>query len=304
MLVKEKILVYGAGSGGRKYYSNQDQYDIIAFIDKDEKKQGDFLYELEIISPMTIESYIKDKKINKIVIASMFYKEIVKELTEKHLIDRDLIIGAPKRFLVDRAITFENKEKYDYSKRILTYFLELFNESKIKYYLDFGTLLGFKRDGDFIPWDDDIDFSIQREDMEKLIDFLSLNLDKINEFLRGNWTISTVKDKKHKIVEVKLEPTLYVDDEKYVSVDIYVWDVEGEEIYNRVNSASIKHFQGYEILNVFGVNARVYHEVDGYLTSTYGDWKTPNPNMSFGQHNDIGRFNSDDIGKEYREPLK
>lgn len=45
---------------------------------------------------------------------------------------------------------------------------DFFNNNNINYWIDYGTLLGFIRDGEIIPWDRDVDFSIFASDFGKL----------------------------------------------------------------------------------------------------------------------------------------
>lgn len=79
-LVKnQKILVFGSGQAAERFFEVfQHDYQILAFIDNDQNKQGQYLKGLPIISPSKIESFSFDV----IYIASQYYREIYRQLIQ------------------------------------------------------------------------------------------------------------------------------------------------------------------------------------------------------------------------------
>jgi phosphorylcholine metabolism protein LicD len=59
---------------------------------------------------------------------------------------------------------------------LLSYIVKVFNENKIIYFLDYGTLLGCLRNNSFIPWDTDIDIGvIKNKKLNKIMNIISKN---------------------------------------------------------------------------------------------------------------------------------
>lgn len=109
----------------------------------------------------------------------------------------------------------------------------------IKYWLCYGTLLGAVRHKGFIPWDDDCDICMMREDYEKFLQVAAIELPH-HLFLQNSKTdLNYHKD----ITKIRMNNTKLVefdesDNEHYhqgIFVDIFVWDY-----YNNITIKILK----------------------------------------------------------------
>lgn len=66
-----------------------------------------------------------------------------------------------------KRITIEEAKKIELD--ILTYIDKLCKQHDIKYFINYGSLIGAIRHKGFIPWDDDIDISMPREDYDRFV---------------------------------------------------------------------------------------------------------------------------------------
>ena len=64
---------------------------------------------------------------------------------------------------------------------ILSYVASLCEKHNLRYFLAYGTLIGAIRHKGFIPWDDDIDIAMPRDDYNRLLDIMRCEKGKYDE---------------------------------------------------------------------------------------------------------------------------
>ena len=121
-------------------------------------------------------------------------------------------------------------------------------KNNIPYYITGGTMLGAIRHKGFIPWDDDIDVSMLREDYEKFCNVCKTDLDEEKFFLQ---TWDTDKHYPYQYGRVRKNDTLYIrpghENSKHhngINIDLFPVDnVPDNEILCRVYKTGCELFR-------------------------------------------------------------
>jgi|GEM_PF-1144244 hypothetical protein len=90
--MKEKVIIYGTGKAGTNFYKidfDYDLFELIAFSDGNIEKQGLYFFDKLIIHPQKIA----DTNYDKVIVASVYFKEIFETLTKEYGIPPDRIVN-------------------------------------------------------------------------------------------------------------------------------------------------------------------------------------------------------------------
>ena len=185
---------------------------------------------------------IKSKKNSEKLIMILFFGILFGQLFESQIMYSTNFINIIFWLVVGYGLMICEKEKNIRYKEvtdiseiqqmelgIMEYIHEVCQKIGVKYFLSYGSLIGAVRHNGFIPWDDDMDICMLRDDYEKLQDYLIAHPDKRYELMSYKNNVNYV----YPFMKVQDNHTYLVEEDVRIDSDmgIYVdiFPVDGYE---------------------------------------------------------------------------
>ena len=174
-------------------------------------------------------------------------------------------------------ITLEGKNKV-IAERMLKNVAIFFDRCNIDYWIEGGTLLGIKRENRLLPWDNDVDMSINQDQLDKLDQFYAalkkagyrVRTRRFNEtsefFIKGNIRMIKIREKR-----------FFGMIKGAVCLDVFIKYQHGEnsywEIDNKTKFVPSKFYSTLASISFKDFDYKIPALTDEYLTYRYGDWQ-------------------------------
>ena len=198
-----------------------------------------FILIIAYVSLRFITYLVVTKKNDEKLILILFFGILFGQLFESQIIYSTSFINIIFWLVIGYGLTVCSKEKNiryeevtDISEiqqmelGIMEYIHEVCQKIGVKYFLAYGSLIGAVRHQGFIPWDDDMDICMLRDDYEKLQDYLIAHPDERYEVMSYKNNINYV----YPFMKVQdnrtylLEEDVRIDSNMGIYVDIFPVD--------------------------------------------------------------------------------
>ncbi len=176
------------------------------------------------------------------------------------------------------------EELWEVQMELALKFKKVCEENNLKYFLSGGSLLGAIRQEGFIPWNDDIDFSMPREDYEKLIEISSDVFQSPYTFQTPMTTkdiyyggSSRLRHDKTTCINPndilsKSNQGIWID---IIPLDYYECDIKKRnkqinkiKMYQRLSYAKVYHMYG-NIIDLYDLKWKIYTTIAPYINKDF-----------------------------------
>ncbi len=141
------------------------------------------------------------------------------------------------------------RERQMNTVKVAAEFWKGINGLGIKPILDFGSLLGYVRHNGFIPWDDDMDFSLIRKEYDQLKEYCQKHIYTIKEFFDQKRVVE-------KYITPGLEDYYWVDSITQITINKYC-----PESHSGFDIFSLEYYkEGYSLAELKNFAAEVWHD--------------------------------------------
>jgi lipopolysaccharide cholinephosphotransferase len=279
-MAQVKVALFGARNEMAYIVSQLPAQESIAFIvDNDSLKHGTSILGIDVVPVEQISLSQIDKVYILVgdVISAREQLLAIGVQCEK--------ITIPPKSLLAKGV-FYNGVVREAAKDFASALTSMAGQSKLRLFVEAGTLLGLARSGDLITWDNDLDFSLLINESQKVNDVISNVLDELVPTFQLKYSVNLingrVKSVDGKIIVKSEGADTHVPFEiinRYFVGDLCVSDC------GKIFEVNRRFFESY---NDVWIESRIFrfpnHWAD-YLALLYGhDWQIPNANFRFSDY--------------------
>lgn len=178
------------------------------------------------------------------------------QITEKSEIDK--YFGDDNGFAEHKHVAID----------LLKQTIDILNEFQIDYFLISGTLLGYTRHNDFIPWDDDMDLIVDKSFMDKKDDIIKKYFDDNSDMMFCTWYQYIFKFSfKSKVHSFNRRKVKY----NWPFVDLFIYDSNEKNLIFFNKLWDIKQFYPCKETLFHNIKVKIPNNSEYFLKRNYGD---------------------------------